>query len=699
MFRVGCDIGGTFTDFVLLDESTGEIFVEKGLTTPADPSIEIMAGLGALDGIARGYAAQARFVAHATTLIANAVIERKGARTALLSTRGFRDVLELRRHVRVTTYELWADPPEPLVPRFLRIPVTERTAGDGRVLTPVDRAEIEAIVHRLRGDDVESVAIAFLHAYANPTNELEAARLLGELAPDIVVTTSASVLPQIKEFERTSATVVNAYVKPLARRYLRKLDGGIRGLGFAAPLRIMLSTGGVASAETAGEFPVRLIESGPVAGAIVAHHYASLRGGGAAAHVLSFDMGGTTAKACLVRDHELPITDELEVARSRRFTKSSGYPVPVPAVDLMEIGAGGGSIASVNALGLVQVGPESAGADPGPICYARGGTRPTVTDADLVLGYLNPEYFAGGTIRLDAEGAARGIERDLARPLDRDLVTAAWTVHDVVNETMAAAVRMHVTERGGNPERATLFAFGGAGPVHAYHLAAALGMPRLIVPLRAGVLSALGLVIAPVAFDLVRTHKHALAQLDPSGIEAMFRDMHEEVRQTLEKAQPGAPPTFTRAVDIGYIGQGYQVTVPVDEGAALRPTELWRRFAAVYREKYGYFYDDVPTELVNLRVSGRLTGMDITLSRPDAARASTAAPKDERPAYSRRRGRMIPFAVYDRSDLGPGVSMRGPAIIEETSATTVVDDGGAVSVDDWGSLVVAVDAARDGARS
>jgi N-methylhydantoinase A/oxoprolinase/acetone carboxylase beta subunit len=481
-------------------------------------------------------------------------------------------------------------------------------------------------------------------------------------------------------------------VKPLARHYLRRLDGGIRALGFSAPLRIMLSTGGVASADTAGEFPVRLIESGPVAGAIVARHYATLGGidGARPSDVLSFDMGGTTAKACLVREQALPITDELEVARSRRFTKSSGYPVPVPAVDLMEIGAGGGSIASVNALGLVQVGPESAGADPGPICYGRGGTRPTVTDADLVLGYLNPEYFAGGTIRLDAEGAARGIERDLARPLGRDLVAAAWTVHHVVNETMAAAVRMHVTERGGNPERATLFAFGGAGPVHAYHLAATLGIPRIIVPLRAGVLSALGLVIAPVAFDLVRTHKLPLGRLEPAAIEALFRDMSEEVRQTLDTAQPGAPPSFTRAVDIGYIGQGYQVTVPIDESTVLDAAELWRRFAAVYRDKYGYFYDDVPAELVNLRVSGRLTGMDITLPRLEATRPSAAAPKDERRAYSRRRGRIIPFAVYDRSELGPGTSIAGPAIIEEASATTIVDDGGSVAVDDWGSLVVLV---------
>jgi len=443
VFRVGCDIGGTFTDFVVLDEASGEVFVEKDLTTPVDPSIGVLEGLRSIDRVCPGYAARTRSLAHATTLVANTVIERKGARTALLATRGFRDVLELRRHVRVTTYELWADPPEPLVPRWLRIPVTERTASDGRILTPVDPKEIEEIAAFLRREGVESVAIAFLHSYVNPANEARVARLLGELLPEVAVTTSSSVLPQIKEFERTSATVVNAYVKPLIRRYLRRLDDGLRDLGFAAPLRIMLSTGGVASAETAVEFPVRLIESGPVAGAIVARQYATLLGLG---DILSFDMGGTTAKACLVRDATLPITDELGVARSRRSRRSSGFPVPVPAIDVMEIGAGGGSIAIVNALGLLQVGPESAGADPGPICYGRGGTSPTVTDADLVLGYLDPKYFAGGTIRLDAEAAARGIEEHLASPLRRDLVVAAWTVHDVVNETMAAAVRMRARD-------------------------------------------------------------------------------------------------------------------------------------------------------------------------------------------------------------------------------------------------------------
>jgi N-methylhydantoinase A len=629
-----------------------------------------------------------RSLAHATTLVANTVIERRGARTALLCTRGFRDVLEVRRHVRVTTYELWADPPAPLVPRALRIPVSERTGSDGRVRIPIDPAEIEAIADRLRREGVESVAIAFLHSYINPHNEAEAARLLGALAPELEVTTSASVLPQIKEFERTSATVINAYVRPLARRYLRRLDDGLRGLGFAVPLRIMLSTGGVGSAETAGELPVRLLESGPVAGAIVARQYAAMLGLG---DVLSFDMGGTTAKACLVRDGALPITDELEVARSRRFTKSSGFPVPVPAVDLIEVGAGGGSIAAINTLGLVQVGPESAGADPGPICYGRGGMSPTVTDADLLLGYLDPAYFAGGTIRLDADAAARGLGDRLATPLGRDLTAAAWTVHDVVNETMAAAVRMHVTERGGNPERATLFAFGGAGPVHAYHLAAKLGVRRIMVPLRPGVLSALGLVIAPVAYDVIRTCKVPLAHVAPAAIDALFDEMAAEVALTLAKAEPGETPAFARAVDVGYVGQGYQVTVPADGGrASLGSGALWQGFAAVYREKYGYFYDDVPAEMVNLRLSGRLGGRALALAPVGKVRAAPATPKSERPAFSSDHGRMVPFAVYDRTALAPGMTLSGPAVVEEASATTVIDVGGALEVDAYGSLVISI---------
>ena len=686
-FRLGCDVGGTFTDFVLYDERSGDIHVEKCLTTPADPSIGVLEGLRAFDSTLPEHVARTRRIAHATTLVANAVIERKGACTALLTTSGFRDVLELRRHVRVTTYELWADPPAPLVPRHLRIPVNERTFSDGSVLRPVSPEEIEAAVAHMRAEGAGSVAIAFLHSYVNPENEQAAARLVRELAPELAVTTSAEVLPQIKEYERASTAVVNAYVKPLVQHYLGNLDGGLARTGYTAPLRVMLSNGGLGSTATAAEFPLRLIESGPVAGAIVGRQIAQTLD---LPEVLSFDMGGTTAKACLIRDGAMPITDEHEVARSRRFTRSSGFPVAVPAVNMIEIGAGGGSIARINAMGLVQVGPESAGADPGPICYGRGGTRPTVTDADLLLGYLNPDHFAGGSMRLD-EGAARaGIEEQLARPRGQSVVEAAWTVHDVVNETMGAAVRMHVTERGGNPRQATLVAFGGAGPIHACHLAAKLRVGRVMVPLRAGVLSALGLLIAPPAYDIVRTHKIPLDAFNPASTGGLMEEMAESIAALLRGLDTGGELRFARGVDVGYIGQSYQVTVPLDDGAVDREA-LWERFAALYREKYGYFYDDVPAEIVNLRVLGELVGGELELSPQPVERGAAAVAAGARPAWSARERRMRPFSVFDRDGLRPGMVFEGPAIVEEASATTIVDLGGTVEVDAYGSLVIAVD--------
>ena len=683
-YRLGCDVGGTFTDFVLYDERSGAIHEGKCLTTPADPSVGVLEGLRAFGAIDPEHVARTRRIAHATTLVANAVIERKGALTALLATRGFRDVLELRRHVRVTTYELWADPPAPLVPRHLRIPVDERTYSDGTVLRPVSPEEIEAAVALMRAQRVGSVAVAFLHSYVNPENEREAARLLRELAPEIAVTTSADVLPQIKEYERTSTTVVNAYVKPLVQRYLGNLDGGLAGAGYTAPLRVMLSNGGLGSTETAGDFPLRLIESGPVAGAIVGRQIAELL---ELPEVLSFDMGGTTAKACLIRERTLPITDELEVARSRRFTRSSGFPVAVPAVNMIEIGAGGGSIAGINEMGLVQVGPESAGADPGPICYGRGGTRPTVTDADLLLGYLNPGNFAGGSMRLDEAAARAGIEEQLARPRGQSALEAAWTVHDVVNETMAAAVRMHITERGGNPRQAVLVAFGGAGPLHACHLAAKLRIGRVMVPLRAGVLSALGLLVAPPAYDIVRTHKAPLAELDEAATGALLEEMAASISALLARLDSEGELRFRRGIDVGYIGQSYQVTVPLD-GAVDREA-VWRSFAALYREKYGYFYDDVPAEIVNLRVLGELVGGELEFE--PLAPGEGAAPAGERPAWSARERRMRPFTVFDRDRLGPGAAFAGPAIVEEASATTIIDEGAAVEVDEYGSLVISVD--------
>ena len=688
-FRIGCDIGGTFTDFVLIEMATGTIRTAKRLTTPEDPSVAMLAGLSALGRLVEGQTAAAERLAHATTLVANTVIERKGARTALLCTCGFRDVIELRRYVRVTTYDMFADPPAPLVPRHLRLPVNERMRADGSILRPVDPEEIRSIAARLEAESVESVAICFLHAFTNPANERVVGELLARLLPGVAISLSSDVLPQIKEYERSSTTVINAYVKPLTAGYLGRLQSGVVGAGFAAPLQIMLSNGGIGSAQTAAEFPVRLVESGPVAGAVVAQRFARLL---ALPEVLAYDMGGTTAKACLIRDGILPLTDELEVARSRRFTKSSGYPVAIPAVSMIEIGAGGGSIARINALGIVQVGPDSSGAAPGPACYGIGGTEPTVSDADLVLGYLDADRFAGGTMRLDRLAAERAIDTAVGRPLGLSIAAAAWTIHDVVNESMAAAVRMHVSERGGDPSRPVLVAFGGAGPVHVCNLAAKLGIARILVPLRAGVLSALGLVLAPAAYDIARTWKTPLTALDVGALADEVAAIRQEIVAKLCKVDATAP-TFEVTLGLGYVGQSYHVPVGVDAEriAALTVDELLAGFAATYRGKYGYYYDDVPVELVAVHVTG-VAGTDsyavpeLEMAGGDAA----AALHGRRDAYSAARQDFVSFAVYRRDLLRPGMMVEGPCLIEEESATTVADLGARVTIDRYGSLDIAL---------
>src|SRR5262245_12695705 len=684
-WRVGCDIGGTFTDFVLTEVESGRMVTAKRLTTPADPSVAMLAGLAALEALAPGYAASSTRLAHATTLLANAVIERKGAKVALLTTAGFRDVVELRRYVRVTTYEMYADPPDPLVPRHLRFPVLERTRADGSIRQAVDPDEITTIAGRLAAEAVTSVAVAFLHSFTNPANERAAGELLERLLPGIAVSLSSDVLPQIKEYERTSTTLVNTYIKPLARAYLGKLETGAREAEFSAPLQIMLSNGGIGSVRTAAEYPVRLIESGPVAGAVMAQQLARRIG---LDEVIAYDMGGTTAKACLIRNASLPLTDELEVARSRRFTKSSGFPVAIPSVNMIEVGAGGGSIARVNALGIVEVGPESAAAAPGPACYGLGGGEPTVSDADLVLGYLDPERFAGGSIRLDRTAAERAIVARIGTGMGATLEAAAWTIHDVVNESMAAAIRMHVTERGGDPSRPALIAFGGAGPVHVTNLAAKLGIRRILVPMRAGVLSAIGLVLAPAAFDIARTRKVALEALDLGVLADDVTSLANTIRERLAEVGSSAP-RFEVAFGLGYTGQSYHVPVPVvaDRIAALTRDELLQGFAAVYRAKYGYFYNDVPVELVSVHVTG-IAGDTGPVLPPAPERGSEAEAVifGERSAWSARQRAFVPFKIYRRDDLAPGMRFGGPCLVEEDTATTVIDVGNRVSVDRLGSL-------------
>ena len=689
-YLVGCDIGGTFTDLVLLNQSTGEMVVKKVVTTPADPSEALMSGVRALTSAAPDYPRDTHEFIHATTLATNAVIEKKGAKTALLATRGFRDLLELRRHVRVKNTEMWNDPPEPLVPRYLRLPVTERIYSDGRVLTPVADDELSEIAQLLHDEQVESVAIAFLHSYTNSENEEHVADILGRLAPDITLSLSSRVLPEYMEYERTATTVLNAYVKPLVQRYLHRVQDRLEQEGFKTNLFVTLSNGGLASVNTAGDFPVRMIESGPAAGVVAAQAYAHRAG---LDQVLSLDMGGTTAKVCFIQDGALPLTSELEVARSQRLQKNSGYPVATPSVDLLEVGAGGGSIARVNDLGLLQVGPESSGADPGPICYGFGGDEPTVTDADLVLGYLDPNYFLGGEMKLDATAAAQGLQDRLGSVLGRPTLDAAWAVHEVANANMAAAVKMHVIEKGGDPGGSSLVAFGGAGPVHAYNLALGLGIKKVLVPLQAGVASAVGLLEAPPAFALTRTYKVPLERLDFVSLGHSFQEMEREAAGLLEQVDPNGQVQFDRSVDICYIGQGYQIqmTLANDDLTEQIGDTLWERFGQEYRGKYGYFYDDVPSEVANLRVRGSMVRRGLRLEPlPPAEGPKGEAFKGRRPAYSPGQRAMVPHDVYDRYSLSPSTVIDGPAIIEERESTIVVGQGGKAEVDEYGTLVIAV---------
>jgi len=690
-YRVGCDIGGTFTDFVLINTTTGAVHTAKRLTTPSDPARAMLAGLAELSRAAPGYARSTQRLAHATTLVANTIIERKGSKTALLCTAGFRDVIELRRYVRVTTYELFADPPTPLVPRHLRLPIDERTRADGFVLKPVDAEEIVRIAAHLQAENVETVAVCFLHSFSNPDNERAAGGILAKLLPGVAISLSSDVLPQIKEFERSSTTVINAYVKPLMTGYLGRLAAGVTESGFHAPLQIMLSNGGIGSAKLAAEMPVRLVESGPVAGAVVAQRLAQLLG---VPEILAYDMGGTTAKVCLIRGGALPLTDELEVARSRRFTKSSGFPVAIPAVNMIEIGAGGGSIARINALGIVEVGPHSAAADPGPACYGLGGDKPTVSDADLVLGYLSSDNFAGGTMRLDPSAAEQAIMTAIGTSLTMSATEAAWIIHDVVNESMAAAIRMHVSERGGDVSRPLLTAFGGAGPVHVCNLATKLGIRRILIPQQAGVLSALGLVLAPAAFDISRTRKIALTALNLTELAREVAGMCAEIAAKLTEVD-SSTPRFDVALGLGYVGQSYHVPVSVDaEGiATLTTREVLDGFATTYRAKYGYYYDDVPVELVNVHVTGTAGGdvkalVELPMSTADASSAA----RGERSAYSASQCRFVPFKVYSRTQLRRGMTFEGPCLIEEDAATTVVDAGARVVVDCYGSLDISLGA-------
>jgi len=687
-YRLGCDIGGTFTDFVLLNDRTGEIQINKCLTTPSDPSDAVEQGIRQLEEVTPDFVQGLDEVIHGTTLVINSIIERKGAKTGLITTKGFRDVLELGREIRYAPYDIFAEFPEPLIPRRFRLEVDERVRSDGTVIKPLDRGEARDVVRRVIDMGVDSIAVCLLNSFEYPSHELMIKEIIEDEAPELSVSISYEVLPQIREYERTSTTVTNAYVKPLTGRYLSKLSDRLASIGFEGKLFIMLSSGGITSVETAAEFPVRIIESGPTAAVISGQYYGKLFD---IPDMFCFDMGGTTAKSCLIQKGVAGVVPTFEVGRVQRFMKGSGLTIQVPVVDLMEIGAGGGSIAKMSKMGTLQVGPESSGADPGPICYGRGGTEPGITDADLLLGYLDENYFLGGEMKLDREAARRGIEEKIARPLGVSFIQAIWGIHDLINETMAGAAKTHIAEKGGNPKIVTVAAFGGAGPVHAYGLAKKLGAPRLLVPPNAGVGSALGFFTAPRAFDMVRSHKVALKEADFSEIEKIYQGMETEGAKTLQKSGEAEDIRFERSVDARFVGQGSETTVSIPEKSftEVNREDVRNRFDETYKRLYGRTYPDSPVEFINFRIRASLPERLLQLPKIDPADRGISiddAVKGQRKAYSGIVKDFIPYTVYDRYKLFPGARFQGPAIIEERESTVIVGEDASVSVDEYGFL-------------
>ena len=690
--RVGIDIGGTFTDLLVFDADSGRFHIGKPLTTPDEPSRAVTDGLVATLSVAGLGPAAVRGIVHGTTLVTNAIIERKGAKTALLTTRGFRDAVQIGREHRYDLYDLFLEMPEPLVPRHLRLELDERILADGAELVPVSPQQVRELADRLVAEGVEAVAVALIHAWRDPAHERQVEALLAEYAPDLVVSTSSSVVPEIREYERVSTTIANVYVRPVVSRYLSRLEESLAALGAPGSLLIMLSSGAATTVETARTYPIRLIESGPAAGALAAAEYGRLSG---MPDVLSFDMGGTTAKACLIDDGQPLTTSDFEVGRVYRFKKGSGLPIKVPVIEMIEIGAGGGSIARVDALGLLKVGPDSAGSDPGPACYGRGGDAPTVTDADLVLGYLDPGYFLGGRMMLDLDVARAAIERDVAGPLGIDVLQAAWGIHQVVNENMANAARIHAIERGKDPRAYPVFAFGGAGPVHAWRVSRILQSPRLIVPLGAGVTSTVGFLAAPLAFDFVRSYYGRLAALDWSHVNDLLGEMEQEGRRILGAAGVALDEiTVARVAELRYAGQGHEIAVPLPDGllADASVAGLQVAFEDVYRSLFERIPSGNPVEALSWRVTvaGPRPGLplDRLASAIDAAPDPAAAIKGERPIYLPEEQALVPVPVYDRYRLAPGGAFSGPAVVEERESTVILGPGARVRVDELLSLVV-----------
>ncbi|MBN9025136.1 MAG: hydantoinase/oxoprolinase family protein [Rhizobiales bacterium] len=666
--RLAFDIGGTFTD-VVLERPEGALST-KVLTTPDAPERGAMEGISFLLGEAGIAASELTLIVHGTTLATNAIIERKGARTALITTGGFRDSVEIAYENRFDQYDVFIDKPQPLVPRRLRFTVPERINARGETLEPLDEAAVAALVPVLRAERIESVAIGFLHSYVDARHEIRAAEILAESLPELRITLSAEVCPEIREYERFSTASANAYVQPLMASYLVRLEALLDDAGATCPKFLMTSGGGLTTFETAGRFPIRLVESGPAGGAILAAQLAAECG---LSEILSFDMGGTTAKICLIDDHLPQKSRFFEVDRRYRFAKGSGLPVRIPVIEMVEIGAGGGSIAAVDTARRITVGPESAGSSPGPASYGLGGAEPTVTDCDVLLGRIAPKGFAGGRLTLDAALAGTALDRAVGAPLSLSTEIAAYGVSEVVEENMASAARVHAVERGKSLEARTMIAFGGAAPLHAGRVAEKLGISEVIIPASAGVGSAVGFLRAPIAFELVQSLFTRLSAFDAAPINATLADMAARARAEVQKGAPDARLVELRSADMRYRGQGHEVVVamPVrdfgpDDAAALRA-----EFERNYQALYGRVIPGLDVEILTWTVTvstepGAVTPVAIGATREAPPPAATRDVFD--PAVEA----FVAMPAHDRTALAPGDRVAGPAVITEAQTTTIV---------------------------
>lgn len=691
-WRVGFDIGGTFTDFVLYDDESATVTLHKRLTTPHDPSEAALKGLEeilAMRGVSHADLAE---IVHGTTLVTNAVIERKGAPVGLITTRGFRDILEMGTEQRYDIYDLFVTFPDPIVSRELRLEVDERITASGSVITALDEAAVLSAARMLVAQGCEAIAIAFMHSYANSAHERRAAEIVRAAFPELAISISSDVVAEMGEYQRTVTTCANAFVQPLMHRYLTKIEQALAAKGFAGPLRLMHSAGGLVSLETARDFPIRLLESGPAGGGLATALFAEKVG---LKDVISFDMGGTTAKACMIEDGRAEVAPMMEAARVHRFTKGSGLPIKAPVIEMIEIGAGGGSIAAIDEVGLLKVGPHSAGSDPGPACYGLGGLEPTVTDANLVLGYYDPGFFLGGRMKLDLAAARTAIGR-VAAPLGLTVEQAALGIHKVVVESMASAARVHLVERGKDPRDYAMVGFGGAGPAHAVDVARVMGVRSVLIPPASGAASALGFLAAPLSFDDVRSLRVELASgFDAAAVNALLKSLEEEGLRHLERAGIAlADAVVERSADMRLVGQMHDISVALPANALSEADlpNIRAAFVRAYSTRYAEPFEGSRFEAVNFRV--RVAGPTPSLALTGAAGGGDVGTKIKGQRQCWFEDGAFETSVYDRYALQSGDEITGPAIIEERESTTVIGPSDSVSIDAGLNLCVKLGAIK-----